>query len=306
MGHGWVSAGVSFWSAPPHDPEGAVSPADPARISPHSGHSAQPAVPPREAGALYPRKNHGKVPPPPQQDPRDPPHSHGNAPMGHGCVSGGVRRVRDGLARAPGALRGRYYDRGFKGSSVSAAGAAGCPGCRECRECRECRWKLRREGLQDQFRPGHAEESTGTHSHGNSPMGHRCGSAGVTAIAIVELTPGWGRPPGLGLRRGSLTGGDASVVPELGSWRLLRDNAGPAAGNGRPCMWYMPGSRGAVRAARPGPCLAVGSGAVYDQGAFSDDGAFSGKIPDTPGTGSSASASATIAAAGKRAGNGGT
>ena len=85
VGHGWVSAGVSFWSAPPHDPEGAVSPADPARISRHSGHSAQPSVPPREAGALYPRKNHGKVPPPPQQDPRDPPHSHGNAPMAHRC-----------------------------------------------------------------------------------------------------------------------------------------------------------------------------------------------------------------------------
>ena len=89
--------------------------------------------------------------------------------MGHGCVSGGVRRVRDGLARAPGALRGRYYDRGLP--PVSAAGAAGCPGCRECRECR---WKLRREGLQGQFRPGHVEESTGTHSHGNSPMAHRC------------------------------------------------------------------------------------------------------------------------------------
>ena len=85
MTHGWVSAGVSFWSAPPHDPEGAVSPADPARISRHSGHSTQPAVPPREAGALYPRKNHGKVPPPLQQDPRDPPHSHGNAPMTHRC-----------------------------------------------------------------------------------------------------------------------------------------------------------------------------------------------------------------------------
>ncbi len=94
MAHGWVSAGVSFWSAPPHDPEGAVSPADPARISRHSGHSAQPAVPPREAGALYPRKNHGKVPPPLQQDPRDPPHSHGNAPMAHRCRCGRGRPMR--------------------------------------------------------------------------------------------------------------------------------------------------------------------------------------------------------------------
>ncbi len=99
MGHGWVSAGVSFWSAPPHDPEGAVSPADPARISRHSGHSAQPAVPPREAGALCPRKNHGKVPPPPQQDPRDPPHSHGNAPMGHRCLS--FRATSDLRSRRP-------------------------------------------------------------------------------------------------------------------------------------------------------------------------------------------------------------
>ncbi len=112
MAHGWVSAGVSFWSAPPHDPEGAVSPADPARISRHSGHSAHPAVPPREAGALYPRKNHGKVPPPLQQDPRDPPHSHGNAPMAHRCGSprGSARfAVAAGQPRAaragPGPLR---------------------------------------------------------------------------------------------------------------------------------------------------------------------------------------------------------
>ncbi len=151
-----------------------MSPADPARISRHSGHSAQPAVPPREAGALYPRKNHGKVPPPLQQDPRDPPHSHGNAPVAHCCVSGGVRRVRDGLARAPGALWGRYCD--TKVPPVSAVGAAGCLGCRECRECRERlrRERLRREGLEDQFRPGHAEESTRTHSHGNAPVAHCC------------------------------------------------------------------------------------------------------------------------------------
>ena len=33
-------------------------------------------------------------------------------------------------------------------------------------------------GLQDQSRPGHAEELTRTHSSGNAPMAHRCCSAG--------------------------------------------------------------------------------------------------------------------------------
>ncbi len=87
-----------------------------------------------------------------------------------------------------GGTRGRYYDRGVP--PVSAAGAASCP---ECRDCRECRWKLRREGLQDQFRPGHAEESTGTHSHGNSPMGHRCGelSRNVRLAGRAEFALRW-------------------------------------------------------------------------------------------------------------------
>ena len=43
------------------------------------------------------------------------------------------------------------------------------------------------------------------------------------------------------------------VVPELGFWPLLRDDAGPAAGDGRPGMCYMAAS-GARRAVRPGPC----------------------------------------------------
>ena len=49
--------------------------------------------------------------------------------MAHGCVSRGVRRVPDGLARAPGALRGGFYDR--RVPPVPATGVAECPGCRK-------------------------------------------------------------------------------------------------------------------------------------------------------------------------------
>ncbi len=52
------------------------------------------------------------------------------ASMGHGCFSAGVRRVPDGLARVPGALRGRFFA-GTKVPPVSTAGTAGCPECQE-------------------------------------------------------------------------------------------------------------------------------------------------------------------------------
>ncbi len=51
------------------------------------------------------------------------------ASMSHGFVSAGVRRGPDGLARAPGATRGRFY--GTKVPPVSTAGMADCPGCQE-------------------------------------------------------------------------------------------------------------------------------------------------------------------------------
>jgi hypothetical protein len=76
-----------FWPAPPPR---AVLPADPVRISGHSGH---PAARTRKAGALYPRKNRGKVPPPPGQDPPKPASLHKKrAPAGvagHGTQDSG-------------------------------------------------------------------------------------------------------------------------------------------------------------------------------------------------------------------------
>ena len=76
-----------FWSAPQRGPGRVMSPASASpgiHVSRHSGHSAQPAARSPEAGALYFGKNEGEVPPPPEQDLRDPPHSQRNSPMGHG------------------------------------------------------------------------------------------------------------------------------------------------------------------------------------------------------------------------------
>ncbi len=66
------------------------------------------------------------------------------ATMAHGWVSAGVRRVPDGLARAPGALRGRFN--GTKVPPVPNAGIADCPGCQKCREWRG---RLRAAGPSD-------------------------------------------------------------------------------------------------------------------------------------------------------------
>ena len=138
------------------------------------------------------------------------------ATMGHGCVSGGVRRVWDGLARAPGALRGGFTTAGCP--RCQRPGAASCPGCRECRECR---WReagraagrghaARRSrprhsgipGIRCSPPPGPGRRGHFTsaktkakcprlpskilkdppHSQGNAPMGHGCLSSGVTVI----------------------------------------------------------------------------------------------------------------------------
>ena len=130
------------------------------------------------------------------------------ATMAHGCVSGGVRRVWDGLARAPGALRGGFTTAGCP--RCQRPGAASCPGCRECRECR---WReagraagrghaARRSrprysgipGIRCSPPPGPGRRGHFTsaktkakcprlpsktlkdppHSQGNAPMAHRC------------------------------------------------------------------------------------------------------------------------------------
>ena len=78
-----------FRSAPQRGPGGVMPSASASpRHSGHSGHSAQPAARSPEAGALYLGKNEGEVPPPPDQDLRDPPHSQKKLTLAHRWLFG--------------------------------------------------------------------------------------------------------------------------------------------------------------------------------------------------------------------------
>ncbi len=98
----WVRFfGREFWSTPQRGPRGAMAPSGPGPGIPAFLAFGASAAGPREAGALYVGKNNSKVPPPPEEDPQGPPHSNGNAPVAHGCVSFRVTSDRRSLGRRP-------------------------------------------------------------------------------------------------------------------------------------------------------------------------------------------------------------
>ena len=88
MGHRCVSAGVSSGRLLSAVRAGTCRRSAQAQVSRHSGHSAQPAAGSPEAGALYLGKNEGEVPPPPDQDLRDPPHSQKKLTLAHRWLFG--------------------------------------------------------------------------------------------------------------------------------------------------------------------------------------------------------------------------
>ena len=247
---------------------------------------------PRKAGALYPRKNHGKVPPPPQQDPRDPPHSRGNAPVAHGCVSAGVSSGRLlGVVRAdwisgPSGLSHHPAFPAFSAARGPGPGHRGTSGSASSGGRRKNSPKVPPVLRQD--RPGPASTPRETHPWpivvADRPgeaatAAHRCGSgAYFVMVTVVRVRTRTVRGPA-----GGKPGNSPSAPAAAATMGHRCCSAGPGNRNDGPWMLF-PQQRWPIDAVtRPGRAASVARRCGSPRGHARFAAAAAGKSGAAPG-----------------------